>query len=173
MFFLSNGGLRPHSGHYHPPQTGPPKSRPLNEIEEVTLLQEHFELAHAVPAELFVLEVHGVPGSFLAVQDIGRPRIRISGHEQEQQNRRRQLDPTNDLDVFGDLYQCGYRCLQINAGVELHNGLNHHLSKHCSDPFRAVRPICVVMKAKTPPMTRPSVGEGGESALSNLFCWEY
>ena len=44
-----------------------PKSWPLNEIEEVTVLQEHFELAYAVPAELFVLEVHGVPGSFLAV----------------------------------------------------------------------------------------------------------
>src|SRR5271157_142197 len=51
MFFLSNGRLRPHSGRYHPPQTGPPKSWPLNEIEEVTLLQEHFELAYAVPAE--------------------------------------------------------------------------------------------------------------------------
>ena len=35
--------------------------------------------------------------------------------------------------------------MQIDAGVELHNGFNHHLSKHCSDPFRAVRPgLCFV-----------------------------
>jgi hypothetical protein len=47
------------------------------------------------------------------------------------------------------------------------------LSKHCSDPFRAVRPIRVVLKAKTPPMTRTSVGGGGESALKVLFCWLY
>jgi hypothetical protein len=43
--------------------------------------------------------------------------------------------------------------VRLDAGVELHNGFNHHLSKHCSDPFRAVRPIRVVLKAKTPPMT--------------------
>src|SRR5208283_5805593 len=90
-----------------------PKSWTLNEIEEVAVLQEHFELVHAVSAELFVLEVDGVPGSFLAVQNIDRTRIWVSGHEQEQQDRRWQLDPTNDLDVFGNLYQCGYRCLQI------------------------------------------------------------
>ena len=35
------------------------KARPFNEIEEITVLQEHFELAYAVPAKLFVLEVHG------------------------------------------------------------------------------------------------------------------
>ena len=103
-FFCQTAASGTHSGQYHPPQTSPPKPWPFNEIEEVTVLQEHFELAYAVPAELFVLEVHGVPGSFLAVQDIDRPRIRISGHEQEQQDRRRQLDPANDLDVFGNLY---------------------------------------------------------------------
>ncbi len=54
---LPNDRLRPHSGHYCPSQTGPPKSRPFHEIEEVTLLQEHFELAYAVSTELFVLEV--------------------------------------------------------------------------------------------------------------------
>jgi 2Fe-2S iron-sulfur cluster binding domain len=68
------------------------------------LLQEHFDLRHAVPAELFVLEVDGVPGSILAVEDIHRPGIRVSGHEQEQQDRCWKLDPTNDLDVFGNPY---------------------------------------------------------------------
>src|SRR5271157_4843110 len=172
MFFLSNGGLRPHSGHYHPPQTGPPKSRPFNEIEEVTVLKEHFELAYAVPAELFVLEVDGIPSSFLAVEDIDRPRVLVSGHEQEQQDRRRQLDPTNDLDVFGNPYQCGYRCLQIDAGVELHNGFNHHLSKHCSDPFRAVRPCCVSLKVKTPPMAHTSADARGSKCVKGLVLLE-
>src|SRR5208283_1583106 len=120
------------------------------------------------PAELFVLEVHGVPGSFLAVEDIDRPRIGISGHEQKQQDRRRQLDPTSDLDVFGNFYQCGYRCLQIDAGVELHSGFNHHLSKHRSDPFRAVRPICVVLKAKTRPMAHTSADVGGNKCARGL-----
>jgi hypothetical protein len=50
----------------------------------------------------------------------------------------------NDLDVFGDLYQCGYRCLQVDAGAELHNRFNHHSSRHCSCPFRAVPRSCCV-----------------------------
>jgi hypothetical protein len=58
-----SGRFRLHSGQYHPPQTGPPKSRPLNEIEKVTVLQERFELAYAVPPKLIVLEIDGVPDS--------------------------------------------------------------------------------------------------------------
>jgi hypothetical protein len=65
--FLSNGRLRPHSGQYHPPQTRAPTPWPLNEIEKVAVFQERFELAYAVPAALFVLEVTGVPSSVLAV----------------------------------------------------------------------------------------------------------
>src|SRR5208283_5030399 len=83
--------------------------RPPGKIEEITVLQQHFELAYAVPAELFVLEVDGVPGSILAVQYIYRTRIRVSGYEQEQQNRRRKLDPANDFDRFGDLHKSGHR----------------------------------------------------------------
>jgi hypothetical protein len=65
------------------------------------------------------------------------------------------------IPLFGDLYQCGYHCLQIDTGVNLHNGFNHHLSKHCGDPFRA-GPIRVVLKAKARPMRHRQVEEEGE-----------
>src|SRR5215469_1178266 len=65
-----------------------------------------------------------------------------------------QLDAAHDLEVFGDLYQCGYRCRQIDCGVEWHNGFNHHSSKHRSYSFRGVRPCHVVLKARPIPMAR-------------------
>jgi hypothetical protein len=34
-------------------------------MEEATILEEHLDLAYAVPAELFVLEIHGVRGPLL------------------------------------------------------------------------------------------------------------
>src|SRR5208337_3212286 len=110
--------LRLRSGHHGPGQAGAPKPRPLNEIEELAVFQKGFKVVNAIAAELFVLEVDGVPRSILAVQYIDRTRIRVSWYEQEQQNRRRKLDPANDFDRFGNLYQCGYRCMQIGAGVE-------------------------------------------------------
>jgi hypothetical protein len=82
---------------------GPPKPWPLHEIEELAVLQKLFKLAYAVPAELFVLEIDGVPGAVLAAEDIDRPRFRVSGYEQEQQNLRRQFNPANDCDVLGNL----------------------------------------------------------------------
>ena len=45
---------------YNPRQTSPPKPWPLNEIEELAVLQKLFQLAYAVPAELLVLEIDGV-----------------------------------------------------------------------------------------------------------------
>ena len=72
-------------------------------MEKTALLKKHFELVYAVAAELLVLEVDRVPGSFLTIQDIDCPGIRIPGHDQGQQGRRRQFDPANDLDVFGSL----------------------------------------------------------------------
>src|SRR6516162_833480 len=109
MFLLSNGCLRWFSGRDNPRQTGTPKPWPLNEIEKVAVLQKRFQFAYTVPAELFVFEIHGVPSSFLPVENIDRSRIRISRYEQEQQNRRREVDPANDFDRFGDLHKCGHR----------------------------------------------------------------
>ena len=37
---------------YNPRQTSPPKPWPLNEIEELAVLQKLFKLAYAVPPEL-------------------------------------------------------------------------------------------------------------------------
>src|SRR5215469_6754938 len=60
------------SRQYNPRQTVAPKPWPLNEIEEVAVLQEHFKLPLAVAAELLVLEIDGVPGSFLPIEHIDR-----------------------------------------------------------------------------------------------------
>ena len=60
-------------------------------------------LRHHRAAELFVLEIDGVPSSLLGVQDIGCARMRVFWHQQEQQDDCGKLDPPNDLGVFGDL----------------------------------------------------------------------
>jgi len=44
------------------------------------------------------------------------------------QDRRRKLDPANDLDRFGNLYQCGYRWLQSGLRVSLANCYSAHNS---------------------------------------------
>jgi hypothetical protein len=71
---------------------------------------------------VLIFEIEGVPSAILAVQDIDGPGLRISGHKQEQQNRRRQFNPANDFDVLGNLYGCGYRCLQIDFGPSCTTG---------------------------------------------------
>ena len=63
----------------HLPSRIEPKPGPFNENEELALVQEALKVGDAVPAELFVLEVHGVPGSRFAVEDIDRPRINSLG----------------------------------------------------------------------------------------------
>jgi hypothetical protein len=42
-----------------------PKARALDKGKELTFFEELIELAYAVSAVLFVLEIDGVPGTFL------------------------------------------------------------------------------------------------------------
>lgn len=50
----------------------------------MAFLQELFELPDAVAAELFVLEINGVPGALFPVQNVNRPGFRVARNEQEQ-----------------------------------------------------------------------------------------
>ena len=70
-----------------------------------------------------------------------------------------------------DLLKLQYHLTQ--DGVELHNGFNHHLSKHRSVPLRAVRPFRVVLKAKRDQWRPPRLTQGASSALRVLICWQY
>jgi hypothetical protein len=50
----------------------------LNEVQESALPEELFELAHAVAAELFVVEIYGVPGPVARRNVIRRERSILS-----------------------------------------------------------------------------------------------
>jgi hypothetical protein len=63
-----------------------PKPGPFDEIEESALLEELFELAHAVAAVLLIIEVDEVPSSGLPVQSVESPGFRILRHQQELQD---------------------------------------------------------------------------------------
>jgi len=86
----------------HPPaQACSPKTGPFDKIEELAILEEFFELAHAVTAELLIVKIYGVPRALLAVHDVDRPGFRTPRHQQEQQNRRWEFDPADNLGLIG------------------------------------------------------------------------
>ena len=160
--FLSNGRLRWFSGRDNPRQTGTPKPWPLNEIEKVAVLQQRFEFAYAVPAELFVFEIHGVPSSFLPVENIDRSRIRISRYEQEQQDRHRQLDPANDVDFSVIFVTAAIALCTLTPGSTCTIGSTIIRPNICSNPFRGSPPTSgwVVVKTKGGPITHhPALGQ--------------
>ncbi len=64
-----------------PFETGPPEAGTLDEIEEVAILQQLFELADAVAAELFVFEINGIPGTFLPIQNIDGTGFRVPWYQ--------------------------------------------------------------------------------------------
>jgi len=94
-FLLSDASLRRLTWPHPPAQACSPKPGPFNETEELAFLDELFELAHTVAAEFLIVKIYGVPGPLLAVQEVDRPGFRISGYQQEQQNRRREFNPAD------------------------------------------------------------------------------
>ena len=131
-------------------------------MEKTALLKKHFELVYAVAAELLVLEVDRVPGSFLTIQDIDCPGIRIPGHDQGQQGRRRQFDPANDLDVFGSLISPATAVCSSTPGSTCSAGstiIRPNIAVFLSGLFAHV---VLLFRARTPPMAHSStsVGEG-------------
>jgi hypothetical protein len=59
MFLLSNARLRRLAWLHPPAKPFSPKPRALDEVEELTLPDELFELAHAVAAELLIVKIDG------------------------------------------------------------------------------------------------------------------
>src|ERR1051326_5566782 len=118
--------LRRLSGLHAPAKACAPKAGAFNEVEETTVSEELFEVADRVATKLLILEIHRVPGALLAVQDVDCARFRIEGHQQEQQDRRWELDPANDLGLFSGLQECSDCGSRIGICADLYDCRYHH-----------------------------------------------